>query len=125
MRAGRSKDFLRFDLVLFLEDLGDRTPTPEDVNTFSLFWHLFGQPAGSGYLDALEGESTANTRKVREILRDQAYNAVEIIANGFWLCTDNAEAGLVVRGARQDCDLSAVHAAAFAAHSARHSQKSS
>lgn len=95
MHRGRPNDFLRFDLVLFLEDLREREPTAEDLAVFGLFWNLFGQPAvGAGYLDAVLRESEANTRKVRDILREQAHRAVEEIARGFWSCQLNAGKGL-------------------------------
>jgi hypothetical protein len=97
MRQGRDHAHLRFDLVLFLEDLGDREPDESDLLIFGLFWHLFGKPAvAGGYLDALERESEATNRRVREVLREQAHRAVESIARGFWGCADNGGLGLTV-----------------------------
>jgi len=86
MRQGEVQEHLRFDLVLFLEHLRERPePTAEDRKVFTLFWNLFGPPAvASGVLDDLQKESTANTREVRDALRDNAHKAVETIARGFW-----------------------------------------
>src|SRR5690606_38234458 len=87
MRAGTPDPFahLRFDLVAFLESLRGREITDDDRKTFSLFYWLFGLPAVSaGYLDTLARESEAETRKVRDVLRHQAHEAVRIIVNGFF-----------------------------------------
>lgn len=85
---GETLEHLRFDLVLFLEDLRSGEIDIDDQKTkniFSLFWYLFGIPAVSnGYLDKLDSESKANNKKVREILKENAHKAVELIANGFF-----------------------------------------
>lgn len=95
MRQGKTNEHLRFDLVLFLEEQRGRESTEEDLEAFGLFWNLFGPPAvANGYLDLLEAESGQATRKVREVLRDQAHQAVQEIARGFWSCPGNAEEGL-------------------------------
>ena len=97
MRQGREHEHLRFDLVCFLEELRGRDPGEADMAVFGLFWHLFGFPGSAGgYLDALERESEASNRRVREILREQAHVAVETIARGFWSTADNRDAGLDV-----------------------------
>jgi hypothetical protein len=86
VRRGDTEKHLRFDLVLLLEDvLRKGEPDDRDIAAFTLFWNLFGPPAVlSGVLDALHAESTANTRTVRDALRDNAHKAVEVLANGFW-----------------------------------------
>ncbi|GBC61605.1 hypothetical protein DENIS_2567 [Desulfonema ishimotonii] len=102
MRAGKKQEHLRFDLVLFLENLRNRDGvmvrgrvkeaafTDADTETFALFWHFFGHPAvGGGYLDLLHSEGEANTRRVSDILRDNAYRAVQLIAQGFWKHPEN------------------------------------
>jgi hypothetical protein len=102
MRAGAPRDHLRFDLVLFLEhiiareklseksQIRDQTIRDEDLAVFNLFWHLFGLPAVSGgYLDLLLSESEANTRRVKDILRENAHIAVWEIAQGFWRHPEN------------------------------------
>ncbi|MDA3835475.1 MAG: N-6 DNA methylase, partial [Spirochaetales bacterium] len=87
---GETLEHLRFDLVLFLEDLrNEKEPLSiDDAKTekiFSLFWYLFGMPAVSGgFLDKLDSESLANHKKVREILRINAHKAVELTARGFF-----------------------------------------
>jgi hypothetical protein len=96
VQGGGLDRHLRFDLVLFLEQLPP-TPTTDDLEVFNLFWHLFGRPAvAGGWLDKVASEAEANTRKVREVLRQQAHAAVEQIANGFWHSPNNASHGLVV-----------------------------
>jgi hypothetical protein len=93
---------LRFDLVAFLEQLPSE-PTADDERVFEFFWYLFGKPAVSGkWLDVIESGAAANTRAVRSVLRQQAHNAVERIANGFWLCPDNGPEGLTVAPALPD-----------------------
>lgn len=83
---------LRFDLVLFLEELGDREPSEADLSTFNLFWHLFSPPAvGGGWLDRVMSESEASLRKLRETLRDNAHAAVTALVNGFLSHPDNPE----------------------------------
>jgi hypothetical protein len=95
MRQGKVNEHLRFDLVRFLEDQRGREPSDDDLATFALFWSLFGPPAvAGGYLAALEAESNANTRHVRDVLRDQAHAAVQEIARGFWSCPSNGAEGL-------------------------------
>jgi len=102
MLASDSQDHLRFDLVLFLEliiqreNLSEKSKVQnqmlrdEDLVVFNLFWHLFGPPAvGGGYLDLLLSESEANTRRVKDILRENAHIAVQEIAQGFWKHPDN------------------------------------
>ncbi|MFW5640877.1 MAG: Eco57I restriction-modification methylase domain-containing protein, partial [Thermodesulfobacteriota bacterium] len=96
MRAGKKQEHLRFDLVLFLEDLrrnGRKKAsdfTDEDLAEFALFYYFFGPPAvGGGYLDQLYREGEANTRRVSEILRENAHRAVQMIAVGFWKHPDN------------------------------------
>ena len=102
MRQGEPQAHLRFDLILFLENIISREKisskttlipeiiTGEDLDTFNLFWHLFGPPAVSGgYLDLLLSESEANTRRVRDILRQNAHRAVQEIAHGFWIHPNN------------------------------------
>ena len=104
MRAGASQDHLRFDLVLFLEhmiwreNLSEKEKSKiqnqmirdEDLAVFNLFWHLFGPPAVSGgYLDLLLSESVANTRRVKDILRENAHIAVQEMAQGFWQHPEN------------------------------------
>ncbi|TNF32978.1 MAG: hypothetical protein EP329_08850 [Deltaproteobacteria bacterium] len=97
MQRGRLHEHLRFDLVRFLEDLRGRAANAADFEVFNLFWHLFGPPAvGGGYLDAIAAGSAADTRKVRDVLRDQAHEAVEAIARGFWSCRTNETSGLTV-----------------------------
>ncbi len=97
MQKGRLHENLRFDLVLFLEDLRGREVTDADLEVFNLFWHLFGPPAvDGGYLDTLARESEADTRRVRDVLRDQAHQAVEAIAQGFWACPSNRYCGFPV-----------------------------
>jgi len=87
---GETLEHLRFDLVLFLEDLRNKNvdidiDDPKAKNIFSLFWYFFGMPAVSGgYLDKLDSESKANNKKVRDILKDNAHKAVELIAQGFF-----------------------------------------
>jgi hypothetical protein len=96
MRAGAPRDHLRFDLVLFLEHIISRENLSEsskiqnqmirdeDLAVFNLFWYFFGLPAVSGgYLDLLLSESEANTRRVKDILRENAHIAVQEIAQGF------------------------------------------
>ncbi len=86
MRAGRRFAHLRFDLVRFLESLRGETPPTEQaaLGTFAQFFLLFGPPAvGGGYLDELLRESEAETRRVRDILRERAHEAVERLARGF------------------------------------------
>nr|WP_240807123.1 N-6 DNA methylase [Polyangium spumosum] len=96
MEAGKFEAHLRFDLVLFAEDLLARGGvfTDEDRAALTLFLHLFGPPATSGYLDMLARESEVETRRVREILRERAHEAVSIVANGFLLHPGN---GFVAR----------------------------
>ena len=102
MRAGASQEHLRFDLVLFLEHIIERENLSEkskiqnqmiqdeDLAVFNLFWHFFGPPAVSGgYLDLLLSESEANTRRVKDILRENAHVAVQEIAQGFWQHPEN------------------------------------
>ena len=97
MRTGKTQEHLRFDLVLFLEEILSReniSPgskiresmfSESDLETFALFFHFFGPPAiGGGYLDLLHREGEANTRRVGEILRRNAHEAVQRIAEGFW-----------------------------------------
>ncbi|MEE4357256.1 MAG: N-6 DNA methylase, partial [Desulfococcaceae bacterium] len=97
MRKGKILEHLRFDLVLFLEDLHMREDviqkgrvresafTEADMETFCLFFSFFGHSAvGGGYLDLLYNEGEADNRRVRDILRDNAYTAVQIIAESFW-----------------------------------------
>jgi len=85
MRQGKVQEHVHFNLVIFLEDLRETGITTEALETFRLFWNLFGVPAvAGGVLDKIESESEADTRKVRDILREQAHKAVEAITNGFW-----------------------------------------
>jgi hypothetical protein len=90
-RRGKELEHLRFDLVLLLEafragEIGEA----EASAAFGLFWHLFGIPAvAGGYLDRLARESEASYRQVREVLGQNALNAVEEVARGFWLHPDN------------------------------------
>ena len=85
MRQRETQKHLRFDLVLFLEELRGHEPTEDDLQVFTLFWRLFGPPAvAGGVLDALYNESTANTRKVRDTLRTNAHKATLRLADGFW-----------------------------------------
>lgn len=96
MRQGKTHEHVRFDLVRFLEDLGEGPVDDAALGVFGFFWHIFGPPgAAGGYLDALERESEASNRRVREVLRNQAHAAVETIARGFWSCVDNARDGRV------------------------------
>jgi len=97
MRVGHLHEHLRFDLVLFLEELRKKQEGPDshDLDVFNLFFHLFGPPGSAGgYLDALFSESSEFTSHVREVLRKQAHAAVEEIARGFWRCAANSSAGL-------------------------------
>ena len=97
MRSGNGEtlEHLRFDLVLFLEDLRNKDIdlNIEDTKTeeiFSLFLYLFGMPAvANGYIDKLDSESQANNKEVREILKDNAHKAVELIAQGFFHHPEN------------------------------------
>jgi hypothetical protein len=97
MRAGKTQEHLRFDLVMFVEEIlrrENRTAnsriresmfTDEDLREFALFFYFFGPPAvGGGYLDLLHREGEANTRRVSEILRQNAHDSVLRIAEGFW-----------------------------------------
>ncbi len=97
MRKGKLQEHLRFDLVFFLEDLHLREDLVQkgrvkesafidaDMETFCLFFSFFGHPAvGGGYLDLLYNEGEADNRRVRDILRENAYAAVQIIAESFW-----------------------------------------
>lgn len=86
MQQGETQKHLRFDLVLFLEDLRAKgEPTDADLAVFTLFWNLFGPPAvAGGVLDALLSESSANTSAVRDALRENAQEATRAIAEGFW-----------------------------------------
>ncbi|MGE0082802.1 MAG: N-6 DNA methylase [Desulfococcaceae bacterium] len=103
MRKGKVQEHLRFDLVLFLEDLNMREDAVQkgrgkesgfsdaDMETFALFFHLFGHPAvGGGYLNLLYSEGEASSRRVKDILRDNAHTAVQIIAESFWKFPGNA-----------------------------------
>ena len=87
MHSGETQKHLRFDLVLFLEDIRNNNDLTEtDLDIFTFFWNLFGPPAvAGGVLNSLLNESTANTRRVRDALRDNAHEAARIIAEGFWL----------------------------------------
>lgn len=90
IQKGRTEPHLRFELVLLLEDArkargADGAFAQEHLDAFNLFWHLFGIPAvAGGYLDALRRESEASNRTVRETLRENAHQAVQEIARGFW-----------------------------------------
>ncbi|QTA78233.1 Putative SAM-dependent DNA methylase, adenine-specific [Desulfonema limicola] len=97
MRAGKKQEHLRFDLVMFLEDLlnqegvlvrgriNEKSFTNENLEDFALFYYFFGHPAvGGGYLDIIYNEGEANNRRVSDILRDNAYKSVQMIAQGFW-----------------------------------------
>jgi len=90
MRQGKERAHLRFDLILFLEDLrkrerGEKNFGGEDLENFALFYHFFGHPAvGGGYLDQIYNESEADNRRISDILRENAYEAVSMIAEGFW-----------------------------------------
>ncbi|MEZ4529049.1 MAG: N-6 DNA methylase [Desulfobacterales bacterium] len=103
MRKGKLQEHLRFDLVLFLEDLYMRQEavqkgrvkesafTDADMETLCLFFFFFGHPAvGGGYLDLLYKEGEADSRRVRDILRENAYAAVQMIAESFWRFPGNA-----------------------------------
>lgn len=87
---GETLEHVRFDIVLFLEDLrnsqNELTPDADKTEQiFSLFWYMFGMPAVSGgYLNKLDSESQANNKKVRDILKNNAHRAVELIAKGFF-----------------------------------------
>ncbi|MEE4355703.1 MAG: N-6 DNA methylase [Desulfococcaceae bacterium] len=96
MRKGKILEHLRFDPVLFLEELYMREDTVQkglvreaaftdaDMETFCLFFSFFGHPAvGGGYLELLYSEGEADTRRVKDILRENAYAAVQIIAESF------------------------------------------
>ncbi len=96
MRQGKTTEHLRFDLVLLLEDLRKRYGvvqrekvmeeafTEEDLNNFGLFYYFFGHPAvGGGYLDLLHREGEADNRRVSDILRENAHQSVQMIAEGF------------------------------------------
>lgn len=97
MRAGEKQKHLRFDLVLFLEELrrqdgvmvnGKVKPggfSSGNLEDFALFYYCFGPPSvGGGYLDLLYREGQANTRRVSDILKENAHQAVQLIAQGFW-----------------------------------------
>jgi hypothetical protein len=85
MRQHEVQKHLRFDLVLFLENLRGREAGGEDLQVFTLFWNLFGPPAmAGGVLDSLFNESNATTRKIRDALRDNAHRATLRLAEGFW-----------------------------------------
>lgn len=90
MRVGLGLAHLRFDLVSFLESLRGREVDDEDRETFRLFFYLFGPPAaGASYLDRLWHESDAEVRRVRDVLRTQAHEAVSAIATGFLTAREN------------------------------------
>lgn len=88
METAKFEAHLRFDLVLFAEELLTRGGhyTAADRDTLTLFLYLFGPPATSGgYLDLLARESEVEIRRVRDVLRQRAHEAVSIVANGFLL----------------------------------------
>jgi hypothetical protein len=91
LRRGSEFEHLRFDLVLLLEHLrAGEIGEAEALAGFGFFWHLFGIPAvAGGFLDRLARESEASYRKVRDVLGQNALNAVEEIARGFWAHPDN------------------------------------
>lgn len=106
METGKPEAHLRYDLVLFAEELLTRNGkfTDEDRAELTLFLYLFGPAATSGgYLDLLARESEAETRRVREILRENAHEAVSIVANGFLLHPGN---GLAVDEKGGPCKIS-------------------
>ena len=103
MRQGKITEHLRFDLVLMLEELRVRDGvvkggkanesafTEDDFRNFGLFYYFFGHPAvGGGYLDLLYREGQADNRRVSEILRENAHQSVQMIAEGFWRYEANA-----------------------------------
>ena len=89
--------FLRFDLVLFLQQFigkNKRKLNSEDSKQFALFEHLFGSKAhASGFLANLYSETEKALANLREILRENAHNAVEQIATGFWINANNRSKG--------------------------------
>jgi len=90
MRQGKIQKHVQFNLVLFLEDVRKTGITSEALDTFRLFLNFFGVPAVAlQVLDRMESESEADTRKVRDILREQAHKAVEAIADGYWRFSQN------------------------------------
>ncbi len=94
VRKGKIQEHVRFDLILWLEDMDRRevpTTTAADLAVFDVFWHLFGPPAADGFLDDVERESSDSTAVVRDVLRRRAYEAVEVISRGFWSCPANAQ----------------------------------
>ncbi len=102
MRQGGLLKHLRFDLVEWLEDLRGRAITDDDRKTFGLFWHLFGPPAvGGGWLDLVYREAHAETRRVQDILRDNAHEAVLLIAKGF---LDHPENSLPKNPSQEELD---------------------
>ncbi len=103
MRAGKRQEHLRFDLVMYLEDLRNQNGVLKggkivenafsnvNLEDFALFYYLFGHPAvGGGYLDILYNEGEANNRRVSNILRENAHKSVQMIAQGFWQYKGNA-----------------------------------
>lgn len=101
MRAGNLHGHLRFDLVHFAEDIWRRSGpkrrfrdalTDEDRETLSLFFWLYGPAAtAGGFLDEIARESEAETRRVRDVLRERAHSAVLIIARGFLAAPENQQ----------------------------------
>lgn len=92
MESGKVEPHLRFDLVLFAESLLSKRGdfTTDDRHTLTLFLYLFGPAATSGgYLDLLARESEVEIRRVRDVLRQRAHDAVSIVANGFLLHEGN------------------------------------
>ncbi len=89
--------FLRFDLVLFLQQFigkNKRKINSEDSKQFALFEHLFGSKAhASGFLANLYSETEKALANLREILRENAHNAVEQIATGLWINANNRSKG--------------------------------
>ncbi len=99
------ENYFRFDLVLFLQQFigkNKRKPNDEDIKTFALFEHSYGAKAhSSGFLKNLFSETQQANENLREVLKQNAHNAVEYIANGFWLDDKNRDKGFIAEEPQQ------------------------
>ncbi|MDQ7091018.1 MAG: N-6 DNA methylase [Methylococcales bacterium] len=99
------ENYFRFDLVLFLQQFIGKNkckPNDEDIKTFALFEHLYGAKAhSSGFLKNLFSETQQANENLREVLKQNAHNAVEHIANGFWLDGKNRDKGFIAEEPQQ------------------------
>ncbi|MEI8095330.1 MAG: N-6 DNA methylase [Spirochaetales bacterium] len=92
IQQGDRLSHLTFHLVDLLEDIlvhREGVPSEDDVQAFRVFYQVFG-PQSRAVLHDLTHATEAEERHVRQVLQDNAHNAVELLALGFWSKKANA-----------------------------------